>query len=63
MTNKKKNGGKDNKKSLYKVLITALVALLAIGAGVGVSISIQSNESGYKAQIEFSGEQKPVFYL
>lgn len=60
MTNKKKNGGKDNKKSLYKVLITALVALLAIGAGVGVSISIQSNEEGYTAQIEFSGEQKPV---
>lgn len=60
MTNKKKNGGKDNKKSLYKVLITALVALLAIGAGVGVNVSIQSNEEGYKAQIEFSGEQKPV---
>ena len=60
MTNKKKNSGKDNKKSLYKVLITALVALLAIGAGVGVSISIQSNDEGYKAQIEFSGEQKPV---
>lgn len=60
MTNKKKVSKKDDKKSLYKVLITALVALLAIGAGVGVSISIQSNESGYKAQIEFSGEQKPV---
>lgn len=60
MTNKKKSSKKDNKKSLYKVLITALVALLAIGAGVGVSISIQSNEEGYKAQIEFSGEQKPV---
>lgn len=60
MTNKKKVSKKDNKKSLYKVLITALVALLAIGAGVGVSISIQSNEEGYKAQIEFSGEQKPV---
>lgn len=60
MTNKKKSGGKDNKKSLYKVLITALVALLAIGAGVGVSVSIQSNEEGYTAQIEFSGEQKPV---
>lgn len=60
MTNKKKVSRKDNKKSLYKVLITALVALLAIGAGVGVSISIQSNEEGYKAQIEFSGEQKPV---
>lgn len=59
MTNKK-SSKKDNKKSLYKVLITALVALLAIGAGVGVSISIQSNEEGYKAQIEFSGEQKPV---
>lgn len=60
MTNKKKISKKDNKKSLYKVLITALVALLAIGAGVGVSVSIQSNEEGYKAQIEFSGEQKPV---
>ena len=60
MTNKKKVSKKDNKKSLYKALITALVALLAIGAGVGVSISIQSNEEGYKAQIEFSGEQKPV---
>ena len=60
MTNKKKSSKKDDKKSLYKVLITALVALLAIGAGVGVSISIQSNEEGYKAQIEFSGEQKPV---
>lgn len=60
MTNRKKVSKKDNKKSLYKVLITALVALLAIGAGVGVSISIQSNENGYKAQIEFSGEQKPV---
>ena len=60
MTNKRKSNKKDNKKSLYKVLITALVALLAIGAGVGVSISIQSNEEGYKAQIEFSGEQKPV---
>lgn len=60
MANKKKVSKKDNKKSLYKMLITALVALLAIGAGVGVSISIQSNENGYKAQIEFSGEQKPV---
>lgn len=60
MTNKRKSNKKDNKKSLYKVLITALVALLAIGAGVGVSISIQSNEEGYKAQIEFSDEQKPV---
>lgn len=60
MTNRKKVSKKDNKKSLYKVLITALVAILAIGAGVGVSVSIQSNEEGYKAQIEFSGEQKPV---
>ena len=60
MTNKKKVSKKDNKKSPYKVLITALVAFLAIGAGVGVSISIQSNEEGYTAQIEFSGEQKPV---
>ena len=60
MTNKKKVSKKDNKKSPYKVLITALVALLAIGAGVGVSVSIQSNEEGYTAQIEFSGEQKPV---
>lgn len=60
MTNKKKISKKDNKKSLYKLLITALVALLAIGAGVGVNVSIQSNEEGYKAQIEFSGEQKPV---
>lgn len=60
MTNKKKVSKKDNKKSLYKVLITALVALLAIGAGVGVNVAVQSNEDGYRAEIQFAEEQVPA---
>ena len=59
MTKKKKNSKKGQKLPII-LLIVVLAAIIAIATGVGVNVSVQSNEDGYKAQIEFSGEQKPV---
>lgn len=49
------------KKMKIKALITAIAALIIAGAvGLAVNINIQESEEGFKAEIQFSEEQKPV---
>lgn len=51
---------KKAKSNIKTIVILAIVAILAGLAGIGVNLTIQNSGEGYKAQIEFSGEQKPV---
>lgn len=59
MTKKKKNSKKGQKLPII-LLIVVLAAIIAIATGVGVNVSVQSNEDGYSAEIQFAEEQVPA---
>ena len=59
MTKKKKNSKKGQKLPIV-LLVVVLAAIIAIATGVGVNVSVQSNEDGYSAEIQFAEEQIPA---
>lgn len=57
---KKKKNSKKGQKLPVTLLVVIIAAIIAILTGVGVNVSVQSNESGYTAEIQFSEEQVPA---
>lgn len=57
---KKKKNNKKGQKAPVALLVTLIAALIAIATGVGVNVTVHSNEDGYSAEIQFAEEQVPA---
>lgn len=57
---KKKKNNKKGQKAPVALSVTLIAALIAIATGVGVNVTVQSNEDGYSAEIQFAEEQVPA---
>ena len=51
---------KSNKINIKAVIVLVVAAIIAGLTGIGINVSLQPSEEGYKAELELSEEQVPA---